>query len=63
MFYVFGRTTGDAQKHLLSRFNKDSPVRFITVTDIIQHLVSIYVNPNKVRDARYSYGKLVIRAS
>jgi hypothetical protein len=63
MFYVFGRTTGDAQKHLLSRFDEDSPVRFVTVTDMIQHLASVYVNPNKVRDARYSYGKLVMRTS
>jgi hypothetical protein len=61
MFYVFGRTTRDVQKHLLSRFDEDSPTRFTTVAEMIQHLASIYVNPNKVRDARYSYSKLVMR--
>ena len=51
MFYVFNRTTRDAQKHLIPRFNDGSPLRFTTTTDMIQHLASIYVNPNKVRDA------------
>src|SRR6266487_4701003 len=63
MFYVFNRTTGDAQKHLIPRFNDGSPLRFITATDMIQHLASIYVNLNKVRDARYSYGRLVMKSN
>ena len=61
MFYTFSRTTGDAQKHLLSRYDEDSPFRFASATEMIQHLASIFVNPNKVRDARYDYNKLVIR--
>jgi Zinc knuckle len=61
MFYTFNRTTGDAQKHLLSRFDEGSPLRFISATEMIQHLASIYINPNKVRDARYDYNKLVMR--
>jgi hypothetical protein len=60
--YVFGRTAGKAQKHLLPRFDKDSPVRFTTTTEMIQHLTPIYVNLNKVRDTRYDYGKLFIKA-
>jgi hypothetical protein len=63
MFYVFGRTTGEAQKHLLPRFDEDSFTRFATVQDMTQHLALIYVNPNKVRDACYSYNKLVMKAS
>jgi hypothetical protein len=61
MFYIFGRTTGDAQRHLLARFDEDSPVRFATALEMIRHLASIYINPNKVRDARYEYNKLVMK--
>jgi hypothetical protein len=63
MDYVFGRTAGKAQKHLLPRFDEDSPARFTTATEMIQHLAPLYVNPNKVRDARYDYGKLFMKAS
>jgi hypothetical protein len=28
---------------------------------MIQHLAAIYVNPNKVRDARYDYNRLIIK--
>jgi Zinc knuckle len=58
MEYVFSRTGGDAQKHLLPRFNEDSPVRFTSAKEMLQHLASIYVNPNKVRDAQYEYRRL-----
>jgi hypothetical protein len=62
MDYVFGRTTGRAQKHLLPRFDEDSPARFTTAEEMIQHLAPRYINPNKVRDARYDYGKLFMKA-
>jgi hypothetical protein len=58
MEYVFSRTLGDAQKHLLPRFNEDSPMRFVSFREMLQHLASIYVNPNKVRDAQYEYRRL-----
>jgi hypothetical protein len=35
MEYVFGRTTGKAQKHLLPRFDKDSPTRFTTADEML----------------------------
>lgn len=47
MFYLFGRTTGDAQRHLQPRYNDDSQTRFVSAKEMIQHLASIYVNPNK----------------
>jgi hypothetical protein len=62
MDYVFGRTTGKAQKHLLPRFDEDSPTRFTTAEEMIQYLAPRYINPNKVRDARYDYGKLFMKA-
>jgi len=58
MEYVFSRTLGNAQKHLLPRFDEDSPMRFISFREMLQHLASIYVNPNKVRDAQYDYRRL-----
>jgi hypothetical protein len=58
MEYVFSRTGGDAQKHLLPRFDEDSPVRFKSAKEMYQHLASIYVNPNKVRDAQFEYHRL-----
>jgi Zinc knuckle len=61
MFYIFNRTTGDAQKHLLPRYDEDSLMRFTSSEEMIRHLTPIYVNPNKVRDARYDYNRLVMR--
>ena len=51
MEYIFSRTGGDAQKHLLSKFDEDSPIRFISAREMLQYLTSIYVNSNKIRDA------------
>jgi hypothetical protein len=61
MFYVFNRTSGNAQKHLLPRYEEDSCLRFQSATEMIQYLASIYVNPNKIRDARYTYGRLTMK--
>ena len=35
MEYLFSRTLGDAQKHLLLRFDKDSPMRFISIKEML----------------------------
>jgi hypothetical protein len=63
MLYLFNRTTGDAQKHLRPRYDDESQVRFTTAQEMIQHLAAIYVNPNKVRDARYDYNRLMMKPS
>jgi hypothetical protein len=61
MLYLFGRTTGDAQKHLQPRYDEDSPTRFQTAKEMVQYLASIYVDPNKARNARYEYNRLVMK--
>src|SRR5258706_283615 len=61
MLYVFGRTKGDARKHLLPRYDEDSPARFKSVKEMIAHLASIYVNPNRVRDAKYDFSRLLMK--
>ena len=58
MEYLFSRTLGNAQRHLLSRFDEDSLIRFVSSREMLRHLASIYINPNKVRDAQYSYRQL-----
>src|SRR6187402_944441 len=60
MYYVFGRTGGDAQKHLYSRFSYDAVERFETVKEMFECLKMIFTNPNKVRDARYEYNQLTM---
>jgi hypothetical protein len=61
MLYLFNRTTRDAQKHLQPQYNNESQVHFTTTQEMIQHLAAIYVNPNKVRDARYDYNRLMMK--
>jgi len=63
MLYLFGRTEGDAQKHLSPRYDDESPLRFATAQEMVQHLAAIYVNPNKVRDAKYDYNRLTMKTS
>ena len=63
MFYVFNRTKGDAQKHLEPCYDDDSLMRFATVQEMIQHLATIYINSNKVQDAKYNYNRLTIKTN
>src|SRR5436190_9438108 len=62
MLYLFNCTTGDAQKHLCPCFDDDSPACFADAQEMIQHLAAIYVNPNRVRDAKYDYNCLIMKA-
>jgi hypothetical protein len=40
MLYVFNRTSGDAQRHLQPRYENESPVRFTSAQEMIQHLAA-----------------------
>jgi hypothetical protein len=62
MFYLFNRTAGDAQKHLQPRYDDDSQTRFVSATEMLELLASIFVNPNLVRDARHDYNRLIMTA-
>jgi hypothetical protein len=48
MAYVFGRTSGDAQKHLRPRYKEESIDPFLLDKEMIDHLASIYEDPHKV---------------
>jgi hypothetical protein len=57
MVYLFGRTTGDAQKALHTRYGT-AKNPFQTSQDMINHLSNIYLDPYKVENARQDYRRL-----
>jgi hypothetical protein len=58
MFYVFGRTQGDARNHLHARWGPESYDPFVDVADMFEFLKQIYINPNEVREAKDAYADL-----
>jgi len=58
MFYVFGRTEGEARDHLHARWGTDSYDPFLDVADMFEFLRQIYTNPNEVREAKDAYATL-----
>jgi hypothetical protein len=61
MLLVFSCTQGDAQEHLLSRYQENSPTRFVSAREMVDYLATIYTNPNEVRDAKYDYERLMMK--
>ena len=61
MYYLFNYTIGDTQGHLCPCFDKDSPTCFQLAQKIIQHLVSIYIDPNKIQNTKWNYNQLIIK--
>jgi hypothetical protein len=57
MIYLFGRTTGDAQRALQTRYGT-AKNPFQTSKDMIDHLSNIYLDPYKVENARQDYRRL-----
>ena len=53
--YVYGRTAGDAQRHLEPRFEPGSRYPFQTVDEVIAFLASIYQNPLRQAIAQDQY--------
>ena len=60
MIYLFGRTTGEAQKALQIQYGT-AKNPFQTSKDIINHLSNIYLNPYKVENAHQDYRRLNIK--
>src|SRR5271169_1975853 len=63
MTYVFGRTGGDAQKHLNPRIGSNSVDPFITANEMIQHIAGIYEDPFRVQNARRDDRRLTMKAT
>jgi hypothetical protein len=63
MAYVFGRTGGDAQKHLSPRYDEDAEDPFLSGKEMIDYLASIMEDPYKVQNARLDYKSLVMKTT
>ena len=61
--YVFGRTGGNAQKHLNPRISENSVDPFLSADDILRHLSDIYEDPFRIQNARRDYRRLVMRTT
>lgn len=61
--YVFNRTGGDAQRHLLPRLASDALEPFQDDEDMLEHLASIYIDPFKKSNARRDYHRLRMKPS
>jgi hypothetical protein len=57
MYYVLNRTTGDAQVHLLPRYEDEAEDPFESAKEMIAYLATIFEDPFKVQNARYDYRK------
>jgi hypothetical protein len=55
MNYVYGRTTGDAQLHLQSRFKPTAANKYTSVSQMLEHLEDVYGNPHESEQARNEY--------
>ncbi|QKX64391.1 uncharacterized protein TRUGW13939_11565 [Talaromyces rugulosus] len=63
MAYVKGMCKGEAANHLLPRFRKDSAQRYQDVGDIFEHLRTIYMDENRVINAKMELRRLAMRDS
>jgi hypothetical protein len=61
--YVFNRTGGDAQDHLVPRYKDDSTDPFLTAQSMIDYLATIYEDPYKVQNARLEYKSLSMKST
>lgn len=61
MAYVKSMCKGDAANHLLPRFRKDSLQRYLDVEDIFDHLKTLYMDENRVVNAKMELRRLVMR--
>jgi hypothetical protein len=61
--YVFSRTGGDAQNHLLPRYEDGSIDLFPTSQSMIDFLATIYEDPYKVQNARLEYKSLSMKST
>ena len=61
MAFLFRLTTSDAQRHLEPRYQTGRANQFTTAQEMLDYLASIYVDPFKVRNAKYEYRQLRMR--
>jgi hypothetical protein len=61
--YIQLRTDGEASKHIQPRLEEGSADPYQSATDLLEHLQSIYKDPNHVFKAKNEFKKLFIKES
>ena len=61
MAFLFRLTTGDAQRHLEPRYQTSRVNQFESAQEMLDYLASVYVDPFKVKNAKYEYRQLRMR--
>jgi hypothetical protein len=65
MIYLFGQTTGDAQIELELRYGDDADedMRFQDTKEMFEQLATRFVDPFRVKNARYDFKRLNMKAT
>jgi len=61
--YVQLRTDGEANDHIEPRLEKDAADPYTTHEEVLEHLQSIYKDPNRLFNAKNDFRKLFIKPS
>lgn len=63
MAYVASRCEGKARKHIAPRMREDTPNPYTDSKDMLEHLKSIYSDPNRVTTAKHEFRQLYMKTS
>ena len=61
--YVASLCDGKARKHITPRLRDESDSKYEDSTDILEHLKTIYYNPNRVHTAKRKFRSLYIKVT
>jgi hypothetical protein len=61
--YIESRTKGDAARHLEPRMRTDHPEKYQTAKDMFDHLDEIYLDPNRLMNAKTDFRRLIMKNS
>ena len=61
--YVQLRTDGEANDHIEPRLEKDAVDLYTTYEEVLEHLQSIYKDPNRLFNAKNDFRKLFMKPS
>ncbi|KAK0637674.1 hypothetical protein DIS24_g10595 [Lasiodiplodia hormozganensis] len=56
--YIFSRTEGEANQHMIPRMDETSPLAYQTADDVIKHLTQVFSNPFMKEKALTDYFRL-----
>src|SRR5262245_53596785 len=59
--YIENRTDKEAARHIEPRMRPEHPEHYVLAEDVFEHLSSIYVDANKLQNAKTDFRRLVMR--